>query len=495
MTITTGATSLQGKITRAYLALAFSTAVLGIIAFSDLLFLEHRVEREELVSELRDAVLEMRREEKNLFLYDDNEAMERALRMAERSQQIFQQQRSTLQDIWSAASKTQQQLQRYREKLQQWRLTSSGERTAQQSEIRNLGHRIYLAMEALAKQERHSLETAVNKSRWILILFICLIGLSITVVGRLLKHAVINPLKQLESNLLPIAKGHFNHLQPPSDDREFITFTDGFNHMLRELEMRKKRMLQSEKLASLGVLSAGVAHELNNPLSNISTSCQLLLEELKEAPPEQLESWLRQIDSETERGRRIVRTLLEFGSQRIFEKRPVKLLELINETRLIIGKTLGQASARLNLNIPEELVLYADKQRLQQIFINLIQNALAAGEEGLELHISAMLCDRGVPKIPHDSEVAGSLQCLTEDDGRFFEIIISDNGPGISSEHLSRIFDPFFTTSEPGQGVGLGLFIVQEIVREHDGCLAIASRPGQGTQVIILMPAGEAADA
>lgn len=501
MAITPDTTSLQGKITNAYRALAISTAVLGAIAFSDLLFLERQVMQEEVVSDLKNAVLEMRREEKNLFLYGDREALERAAQEIERSQRILQQQHKTLKSMWSPATaeETLRQLQHYREKLQQWRQTATDQtatdnHVALQAQIRHLGHRISLAMEALDKQQRRLLETAVSKSQWILILFLCLIGLSITLVGRLLKRAVVTPLQQLESRLMPIAKGRFNHLQPPSRDREFVTFTDGFNRMLRELEMRKKRMLQSEKLASLGILSAGVAHELNNPLSNISGSCQLLLEELREAPPEQLESWLRQIDSETERGRQIVRTLLEFGSQRVFEKRPLKLLDLINETRLIIGKTLAHSSARLSLNIPGELQLHADKQRLQQLFINLIQNALKAGGEELELHISAMLCDQGVAKIPQDAEVAGSLQCLTEDEECFVEILVSDNGPGIPSEHLSRIFDPFFTTSEPGQGVGLGLFIVQEIVREHDGCLAIASRPGRGTQVIVLLPAGEPDD-
>jgi signal transduction histidine kinase len=409
---------------------------------------------------------------------------------------MVRQQRSTLERSWSPATADEflMQLQHYREKLQQWKGTPLEEHAVLQLAIRDLGHRIHLAMQTLAEKERQSVKTAIRKSQWILVLLLCLIGLSIIIVGHLLKRAVVNPLKQLESRLMPIAKGRFKHLRPPSRDREFVTFTDAFNRMLRELEMRKRRMLQSEKLASLGVLSAGVAHELNNPLSNISTSCQLLLEELREAPVEQLESWLRQIDSETERGRRIVRTLLEFGSKRVFEKRPLKLLDLIDETRLIIGKALRQASARLSLNIPEELLLHADKQRLQQLFINLIQNALNAGGEELELHISAMVCDQGVPKIPRDAEVAGNLQCLSEDEGRFVEILVSDNGPGIPSEHLSRIFDPFFTTSEPGQGVGLGLFIVQEIVREHDGCLAIASRLGRGTQVILLLPTGEPDD-
>jgi signal transduction histidine kinase len=102
-----------------------------------------------------------------------------------------------------------------------------------------------------------------------------------------------------------------------------------------------------------------------------------------------------------------------------------------------------------------------------------------------------MLCERGVSMIPEGAEVAGDLKCITDYDGRFIEILVADDGPGIPGERLSRVFDPFFTTSEPGHGVGLGLFIVQEIVREHGGCLAIASRPGKGTQVIVLLPGKE----
>jgi signal transduction histidine kinase len=267
-----------------------------------------------------------------------------------------------------------------------------------------------------------------------------------------------------------------------------MTFTNAFNRMLKELEIRQRRMLQSEKLASLGILASGVAHELNNPLSNISSSCQLLMEELGEADPDQLNTWLKQIDSETERGRNIVRTLLDFGSQRAFQKNRIKLLDLVGETQTIIGKTLRQYSAKLAVNVPADLMLEVDKQRIQQLFINLIQNALHAVGRGVNVRISAMLCERGDSMIPDDAEVAGNVKCITDYDGRFIEILVSDDGPGISAESLSKVFDPFFTTSEPGQGAGLGLFIVQEIVREHGGCLAIASRPGKGTQVIVLLP-------
>ena len=486
-------TSLRGKITSAYITLVASTAALGIIAYSDLLFLERQVTEGEVVSDLRDAVLEMRREEKNLFLYADTDASSRADEHAALSLGILQEYQAALGAIMRESdpltmAKT---LNTYRTKLGHWEAAPGSDRKTLQGEIRTLGRRIYLSVESLSSQERRMLETAVRESQWFLLISLFMIGLSIYIVGRKLKRVAVTPLKQLESRLMPIAEGRFNHLDTPSNDREFITFTNAFNRMLKELEIRQKRMLQSEKLASLGILASGVAHELNNPLSNISSSCQLLMEELTEADPAQLDIWLKQIDSETERGRNIVRTLLDFGSQRLFQKRRLKLLDLINETQIIIGSTLRQYSTKLTINVPDDLVLEVDKQRFQQLFINLIQNALHAGGQGVHVRISAMLRDRGVSKIPDGAGVAGNLKCITDYNGRFIEIRVADDGPGIPDASLSKVFDPFFTTSEPGHGVGLGLFIVQEIVREHDGCLAIASQPGKGTQVIVLLPGEE----
>ncbi len=486
-------TSLRGKITSAYITLVISTVLLGVIALSDLLFLERQMAKGEVVADLKDAVLEMRREEKNLFLYRDIGALSKADEYAALSLKILQEYKTALNAIMreGSALAMAETLKAYRIKLGDWGETEVNEQEPLQDEIRTVGHRIYLSVESLSNQERRMLQTAVRESQWFLFIALFLIGFSTYIVGRRLKRVVVTPLKQLEFSLMSIARGHFDHLEPPSGDREFITFTDAFNRMLKELEIHQKRMLQSEKLASLGILASGVAHELNNPLSNISSSCQLLMEELTEADPAQLDTWLKQIDSETQRGRNIVRALLDFGSQRIFQKSLLRLLDLIEETQIIIGKTLQEFSAKLTLNVPDDLMLNVDKQRLQQLFINLIQNALHAGGQGVHLRISAMLCDRGVSMIPDGAEVAGDLKCITDYDGRFVEILVMDNGPGIPSERLPNIFDPFFTTSEPGHGIGLGLFIAQEIVREHEGCLAIASRPGKGTQVILLFPCEE----
>ncbi|MFW2439898.1 MAG: ATP-binding protein [Arenicellales bacterium] len=482
--------SLRGKITSAYITLVVGTVLLGIIAFLDLMFLERQVTKGEVVADLNASVLEMRREEKNLFLYTHPDALVKADEHASDSLKLLHENAAFFNKMLSKteAEVLNRDLVTYRKVLGHWLASANKDRKQIQSEIREHGHSITIAVGSLSNKERQMLEDAVQESKWFLLICLSLIGLIIYVVGLKLKRAAVTPLKRLESSLIPIAKGKFKHLNPPSNEREYITLTDAFNRMLNELEIRQKRMMQSDKLASLGILASGVAHELNNPLSNISSSCQLLIEELDEADKDQLNIWLKQIDSETERGRKIVRALLDFGSQRVFQKQTFKLLDVINETEIIIAKMLQQYSAKLTLNVADDLKLDIDKQRLQQLFINLIQNALYAGGQGVHVKISAILCDRGVSMIPDGAEVAGNLKCITDYDGKFIEILVADDGPGIPSENLKSILDPFFTTSEPGHGVGLGLFIVQEIVREHDGCLAITSLPDKGTQVIILLP-------
>jgi signal transduction histidine kinase len=451
-----------------------------------------------VVSDLQNAVSEMRREEKNLFLYSDDEARSRADLYAGASLELLHNYEVSLGALMQTSEPAEliASLEAYRSRLSGWKASAEGDPQRIEADIRRIGHQIYLRVESLSKQERSMLEGAVRKSQWLLLIFLPIIGLAIYLVGHQLMRVVLLPLKKLESRLKPIADGRFDHLQPPSGDREFITFTDAFNRMLKELEIRQRRMLQSEKLASLGILASGVAHELNNPLSNISTSTQLLLEEFGDAnaDPEQLRTWLNQIDSETERGKRIIRTMLEFGSQKVFHKQGLNLLKLVNETQSLIGKALLQHSARLTVNIPQSLVLHGDKQRIQQMFINLIQNALHAAGKGAQVKISAIRRENGGSMLPEGAEVAGGLKCATDHAGPFIEILVSDNGPGISQTVLPKVFDPFFTTREPGKGVGLGMFIIQEIVREHDGCLAIASRVGEGTKVIVLFPAEEGED-
>ncbi len=482
--------SLRGKITTAYIALVAAALVFALVAYLYLMFLERQVREGGFVSDLQDAVLEMHAEEKNLFLHSDQETLARLDLRAERALGIVLEHRRSLADLMQRSDPQTliANLQAYRSRLSEWDEVVALDSGEGEKEIRAIGHRVYLSVESLASQERKMLEAAVHESQWFLLILSTVIVLAIFVVGHRLKSIILVPLLKLESHLKPIADGRFNRLQPPSNDREFLTFTDAFNRMLKELDIRQRRMLQSEKLASLGILASGVAHELNNPLSNISSSCQLLMEEIADGDTQQHETWLKQIDSETERGKKIVQTLLDFGRQKVFQKERARLLGLVNETQSLLRESLVQYSAKLSVNISPDLELAVDKQRIQQALINLIQNALHAGGNGVNVRISAIVRNKVDPMIPEGAEVAGNLNCVSRHEGPFVEILVADDGPGIPKETLPKVFDPFFTTSEPSKGAGLGMFIVQEIVREHDGCLAIVSRAQAGTKVMMLFP-------
>ncbi len=253
-------------------------------------------------------------------------------------------------------------------------------------------------------------------------------------------------------------------------DREVATI--GFFHDLREsirmekeLEKTRIQLLQAEKMASLGKLAAGVAHQLNNPLGGITLFTKLVLEE-HELPSEARED-LQRILQDAERCRDTVKELLEFTRQTRHFMRPHDINKALNRTLFLLeNQTLFQnitIAKELADNLPE---LVGDIQQLNHIFMNIILNAAQAMDGKGKLTLKTYLAP--------DSENIG--------------IEISDTGPGISEEDLPHIFDPFFTTKEEGKGTGLGLSLVYNIVETHAGRITAQSAVGKGTTFSIELP-------
>ncbi|CAD7779106.1 Signal transduction histidine-protein kinase AtoS [Candidatus Methanoperedenaceae archaeon GB50] len=234
---------------------------------------------------------------------------------------------------------------------------------------------------------------------------------------------------------------------------------------IEELRIKEMQLFQSKKLAALGTLLAGVAHELNNPLSNISTSCQILLEEIENTDLDFRKHFLKQIEEQTDKARNIIRSLLEFSRQKEFEKETLNLKDIIQETMSFIR---GQVPARVEIRVevPESINIYADKQRIQQAFLNIITNAIQS--------------------IPNEGII--SIKAEVDEDKGFVNIKFKDTGVGIKPEILPRIFDPFFTTKEVGKGSGLGLFVTHEIIERHGGRITVKSKVGEGTSFLVQLP-------
>ena len=484
--------SLHRKITFSYSLLAGLIFLLSIFAFADLLFLESQIDEGRVVSLFKGDVFEMRRYEKNLLLYrnqdDLNQIQSYVARVVENLQSNKMLYLSLLGD--AEISLLDSRLQQYAQLIVDHRqsLLEKAQAISDVSDdIRQLGHMISATANNIESNERQELASMANHSQWALAGAILVMAMLAIAIGWRMARVIVIPLKEIEKKLLYIANGRFDYLKPVSQDQEFITFTNAFNRMLHELDLRHRRMLQAEKLASLGVLVSGVAHELNNPLGNISSSCQLLVEELDEANIEQQREWLQQIDDETGRARNIVRTLLDYGQKKAFKLESLSLTDLVDKSLLLLRNQLKQG-ATLHLDIPEGFRIRADMQRMQQVFINLVRNALDAGGDDVDIRIQAR--PGGQFAVGHREEMrfVGDSACILNQEDVYCEILIADNGPGITEDVIEKIFDPFFTTSEPGHGSGLGLFIVQEIIQEHDGCIGVYSKPNEGTQFIIRLP-------
>jgi len=490
--------SIRGKITVGYLALAFGVGGFVLFASADLRFLETRVREGVAISAFQETAQEMRRHEKNYFLYRGADELEEARVLAGR---LAQQLADETQALASVARNDEmpalgRAIQRYRRLIEQpIEFAGMNGNAGAEAEIRAAGHTISEFSDDLALRERASLIATLRQSRHALFWSVGLVVLLALAGGQLLYRAVGRPLRRLEEQLEPLAEGRFQAFSMVSKDREIISFTAALNRMLGELEMRRRQVLQSEKLASLGTLASGVAHELNNPLGNISGAAQIALEEigtLPEAMRAELQGWLRQIDDETERARRIVDILLDYSRRPSQTNPPTPLREVIEKSLLLLRPKLP-AEDTVSFNVAPDLRLCMDPQRMQQIFINLIQNALAAGGAGVHIRIeaSAALRDWPPPAVTR-ALASGTAQVLGVplETAQALLIHVCDDGPGIAAERIGQVFDPFYTTREPGEGTGLGLYIVAEIVQEQNGAVAVTSTPGSGTCFHLWLPCG-----
>jgi two-component system NtrC family sensor kinase len=227
----------------------------------------------------------------------------------------------------------------------------------------------------------------------------------------------------------------------------------------------QERLLQSEKMSSVGQLVSGVAHELNNPLTGIMGFAQLLLlRDLDETSRKQVET----IYAEAERASKIVSNLLTFARRRKAQKEPSNLNTLIERVLELRNYDLRvrniDVQLALDTSLPETMV---DANQIQQVFLNIVINA----EQAMK-----------------DRDGAGTLRIATKSAGRSVSIAFEDSGAGMSAETVRRIFDPFFTTKDAGEGTGLGLTISYGIIEEHGGRIWAESEPGRGTRFVVELP-------
>lgn len=469
--------SIRGKVNYAYYFGIIMIVIIALLNYFNLMRLGRKIEFSFLVSELFDTTLEMRRFEKNFFLYGNEEDYLENLRFSKKAQSIIETNRESIEKLKIGAeiNTLDKDIKEYIALIQKLfmlkkeKTANSDEIVILENKIREKGKKIFTTAEKLSQVERKYIQSLIDLSQKILIssgVFLIVIGFFI---AQYLSRMVIRPLKELENSMQKIVTGEFSSLPVLSRDKELVSLSEAFNKMLKELEIRQMRLVaQSDKLASLGTMASGIAHQLNNPLSNIYTSCQILIEEIEELDRGTIKDVLQQIGGQVERAKSMVQSLLEFSRKREFKREPHHLKDLIEEA---IGFMKGEipAGVEVKTDIPDDIWNCVDKQRIQHAILNIIKNAIDA------------IPERGTVYITAKEDVKN----------RFVEIKIRDTGLGIEKENIDKIFEPFFTTKTNGKGTGLGLFVAREIIKEHDGSVEVESTLGEGTTFTIKLPVKE----
>jgi two-component system NtrC family sensor kinase len=333
-------------------------------------------------------------------------------------------------------------------------------------ELRRLGAGLIAETESLLDRERVALNGMLKSSFLALIGFFAFMFIAMAFVAVLLIQAVLAPLQRFEHYADRIAAGDYSPIVPARKYRdEFSQLALATNHMLQELELRQQQLMQSAKMAAVGSLTSGIAHELNNPLNNIGLITEELIGNFSDHDNEQKLAMLNQIETQVERASSTVRNLLDFTRNEKPVFTTASIIDVIQDTSRLLGNEMKLAGVELSIALDPGLPpVTGNPRNMQQVILNIMLNAIQAMPAGGHLNITG--------SVDHD----------------FLRVDIQDTGTGIKEEDLPRVFEPFFTTKEPGLGTGLGLAVSYSIMAAHQGKISVASRIGEGTTFSVYFP-------
>jgi len=289
-----------------------------------------------------------------------------------------------------------------------------------------------------------------------------------------LTNSIVKPIDSLLLATRSVADGKLEqHVQLNNSPDEITKLGQAFNYMVSSVKQRDEQLrkqaqeeiMKSERLAMIGQLAAGVAHEINNPLGGILLFSRLLLQK---APSEGIiRDNLERIEKDAKRCQSIVQGLLDFARQREPKIETLELNDVLEKTINLFAKQPLfhniEIIKQYQVNLP---VISADPAQIQQVFVNIIMNAADAMNGKGALTVATKSSDRD----------------------NYVEVSFADTGKGIFSDELGRVFEPFFTTKGIGQGTGLGLSISYGIIQQHGGTIKVSSRVGQGSTFVVILP-------
>jgi two-component system NtrC family sensor kinase len=431
----------------------------------------------EIANDYAMEIQQARRFEKNFFLYGTN--LNDALENVYKARNIFNRNSDELAKIMGEKTsetiftnmKRYQGLLEHLAELEQDKARNLEYKDAKRDielELRKHGYEMVSLAHDLINNERSYVSKAILRSRNIHIYSLVFLVIFLASYAYFLGSRFLGHIERFSVYAQRIASGDFTPITPTRRFRdEFTTLALAINQMILELERRGKVLIQSHKMRAVGTLTAGVAHELNNPLNNITITAHMLLEDYGSLSDEERKEMISDVVSEAARSKKIISNLLDFARESSSQLEPLNLPQLLEETITLASNQIKLSGIKIQFQATENLPrIHGDSQQLEQVFLNLILNAIDASPKGGKI----------------------AVMVLPADEPNYLAVKVIDFGNGIPEHILPFVFDPFFTTKVKGKGTGLGLSVSQGIVAKHGGRILVSSRVDHGTTVTVTLP-------
>jgi two-component system NtrC family sensor kinase len=425
----------------------------------------------EIPHTLHASILKIRLLEKNYFLYKDDTALPGIKNEIQKSYPRIDGIKSNIIKVMGDENleKLRLNLRRYEEAIAEMEKADNNGRNIEKARkaVREAGRKLRLSSEQMVRLERQEVNNIVAASKRALLLsFFGLIIFIAIMSSYMFFSRMFRNLRRIERTANSISEGNFIKIEEKIPKNELGSAMAAINKMCEELKTGSEQLIQARKLASLGTLTAGVAHELGNPLNNISMVAQTYLELYDHLSDKDRVDYVKTVLEESERIRRIVQDLLGFSRSKERDFRISDINDLMRSSLKLVQNMLDVSGIATKLDLQDKLPpVFVDENKIREVLVNLITNAIHSMSAGDTIFLRT--------NFAKDKN-----HIITE---------VEDTGKGIRPEFLAHIFDPFFSTRGT-EGTGLGLSISYGIIKKHKGTINVRSTVGVGTAFTIELP-------
>ncbi len=443
-------------------------ALVAAFSYHEFVRLQAKLRFVEISDNLNSCFLEMRLSEKNYFLYHDPAALAVLRDRLEQSRRLIERMRRNI--VLAVGEEDYRRLNvmldRYETEILQIGTAGHSDQM-QEARIREAGQELRVFSKRIIDMEKEQVNRIISSSIKVLFYFFSMVLLVAITSTYLFFSKMFRSLRRIEKVANSISSGNFKKIEEEEmPDNELGSVMRAINSMCEELETRHEQLIQAKKLSSLGILTAGVAHELGNPLNNICMVAQTYLALSDKLGEETRREYMETVLSECDRIKNIVQSLLDFSRAKETEFKVSDMNGVISKSIKLVQNMLHVADIDTRLELQEGLPpVLMDENKIQSVLVNLVTNAIQAMPSGGTLTVRTSFREG-------------------ED---HMTIEVEDTGKGIPEEFLPHIFDPFFSTKGT-KGTGLGLSISYGIIKNHDGRIHVRSKVGEGTTFTIELP-------